>query len=93
MRKEIVLAGEFLAAHVARKLPQAFVNTEHVLLEARLAREHVATDVAGEAVETRMAEEVSSQGDRLDEVLGAVGTLVRAYPRVSGNVPVEGSLQ
>lgn len=93
MCKEIILAGEFLAARVARKLPEAFVYTEHVLLKARLAREHVATDVAWKAVETRMTEEVSSQRDCLDEVLGAVGALVGAYPRVGGDVPVQCSLQ
>lgn len=91
--KEIILAGEFLAACVAFKLPPAFVNTEHVLLQATLAREHMATDVAGEAVETRMTEEVRSQRDRLDEVLGAVRTLVCAYSRVGGDVPVQRSLQ
>lgn len=53
----------------------------------------MATNVAGEAVETRMTEEVSSQRDCLDEVLGAVRTLVRAYSCVGGNVPVECSLQ
>lgn len=93
MCKEIILAGEFLVARVTHKLPEAFVYTEHMLLKARLAREHVATDVAWKAVETRMTAEVSSQCDCLDEVLGAVGTLVGAYPRVGGDVPVECSLQ
>lgn len=53
----------------------------------------MSTHATGEAIASCMSDEMGLECHNLDEILGAVRTLVRAYASMCGNVPVERALQ